>query len=419
MTYDFTAAAFYGVEATALEGPPGPAGLPGPPGPPDDSALAAVSDLSGRVLPALTPTGDDADRADDLNAASASGNFALTSGHFRLATKPVLTDSAMFSLGAKLTGPQYPQGIADATVTNAAGVWSARVSQNGYANYTHACQLVAYPGGGHTRKFESAAHIASVVVYDNSTYLSDGDGTSPGVELSARDYVGNDASVYVAGGLGLTRTRVWGGNSFVRIGQDASHNGTVDGTATSFEGRIDNWGNNSGEFNTSTQKYVMSAYAGGNRMLTAGYHFGIGAAAGQAGAYYGYSVDGAAVARYAFAVMQIDGVNPQNALWGVLPDGTLEMKGNSGPNPPGAGRVRLFFDSNHNLNAYFDDGVVKRITSKYAGPDATGGLDLPIVDAAAIYAPPPGFGRVFLDSSNAGRLSRKNADGSVTVLGGP
>ncbi len=314
--------------------------------------------IGASIIRGLHPTNED--RTEDFNNISAGGSFVLTPGSYLLGSNPNDNDSGIIGFGAKFLGSVSPRAVLDSGITNRAALWSAIASSDGYAKYAHASQLVGMPSGDHDRDFLSAANIGSVVIYDNSTYYSDGDEYVAGQERSARDFVCHDGGTFVPGGLGLTRVRSWGFDHITSLGRGPEDNGTVDGNITQIELRIDNWGADSGPFQTSTSKMIYNAVAGGNKYLTCGYYVG---ASGQGGFYNGFVVDSVSVRDYAYGVIKYygDGVTPQQMLWGVTPEGAVEFKGGITPPEPSAGRIRVYYDALDRLFALFPDGASRLI----------------------------------------------------------
>lgn len=316
--------------------------------------------IGASIIRGLHPTNED--RTEDFNNISAGGPFVLTPGSYLLGSTPNDNDSGIVGFGASFSGSISPRAVLDAGITNKSAFWAAKACSDGFANYAAASQLVALPSGNHDRSFESAAHIASIVCYDESTYVSDGDAVLPGEPLSTRDYVAKDGGVVVPGNLGLTRCRVWGDNVLVSVGQNSSHNGTVDAYVVGNETRIDNWGADSPYFATSRTKTGHQLIAGGNKRSTCASFVGRSGSSGS-GYYRGFVVDGSAVSDYAYSVIQFpgDGVTPPNMLWGVSPEGAEEFKGGTTPPSPSAGRVRVYYDALGRLFALFPDGTSRLI----------------------------------------------------------
>lgn len=316
--------------------------------------------LGAGIIRGLHPR--NGDRTEDFNNISAGGAFVLSPGNYSLGANPIDNDKGIVGIGAKFPGTITPREVLDAGITNKSALWSAKSASDGYANYAHAAQLVALPSGDHSRRFESAAHMASVVCYDESTYISDGDATHAGEELSARDYVVNDGGMFVPGGLNLKKVRVWGFNKIVSFGRSAADNGTVDGLGTCAELRLDNWGQDNPNWANYNSKSLVQVIAGGNKRSTAMMYLGRSGQTGS-GTYWGYTIDATAVSRYAFALMNFpsDGVNEPNAKWGVTPEGAEEFKGGFTPPNPDTGRVRTYFDILGRLFALFEDGTSRLI----------------------------------------------------------
>lgn len=313
-------------------------------------------------LRSLTSTGDSSDRKSDIEAAAAAagptGAFILGVGNYQLSATPNFSTGAIVSFGGQYSGAGM-SGIADGSISEGSSVWMGVPTAEPTLKCTFSAHMVGLPGGSHTTSFQKNATSCAVVIYDDSIFSFDGDGTLPAVTVSARDFVGSHAQVYIAGGLGITRARAFGANYQVIIG-GAGQEGTGDGAAAGAELGIDNYGTDSPYLQSARSKVVLNLAVGGTRLVTAFSFCGLrNTPENGAGAYYGHAVDGAAVRQYGFTVLQNnDGVNPTNSLWGITPTGAEEFKAQATPPAPSAGRARIYFDGT-DLKMVLPGGTVK------------------------------------------------------------
>lgn len=328
---------------------------------PRDGQYANASGARQSGLMALTP-GNAADTSAAFQLASTkagnAGAFVVAPGHYTLAVSPEFTDAGIAGIGAQISG-SIP-AIGDGTLRDASSFWFARQASRPHNQATISCHMVGSPSGLHTVSFEKDAFASSQTIYDNSTYVRDGDATVSGVAASSRDFAGFGSHTTIPAGYNLLRTRSWGAACYTVIGKEKAE-GAADGYAVGVEARIDNYGSNAPLVQTSTTKTTLQLIGGGNRRITS-FSFsstggGTGGSGAGAGAYYGHVVDSAAVSRYAFSVMEINGRTPQNTLWGVTPTGAMALKAQGQPEND-LGRAQIYFDGT-NLKMILPNGVVK------------------------------------------------------------
>jgi hypothetical protein len=71
----------------------------------------------------------------------------------------------------------------------------------------------------------------------------------------------------------------------------------------------------------------------------------------------GDALNSTAVSEYALSDMEINGLTPQNTLWGVTPTGAMALKAQGQPKND-LGRAQIYFDGT-NRKMVLSNGVVK------------------------------------------------------------